>query len=348
MTVSPSRRQRPASQDKWTVRIGPLMALPAVLAELGVDAVSTLREVGLSPEDFSDPEHTIAFSTGDALLQLAVERSGCEHLGLLVGARAPAQSMGTVGYLMLSSGTVGEALRALAAHLEVHDRGAVVRLREEENLAILSYALVAPGLRRADQILALSLAVGRNILRGLCGPQWLPHAVSFSFARPRSVTPYRQCFGVTPLFDAHETALVFPARQLQQRLPGADHYLHHLMRERVLDKALTASGDFVDEVRRILRGRPSPGHASLADVAAEIGLHEKTLKRRLAAQGTRFREVRDAVLFQTAKDLLRSTGLNTSEIASAVGYSDPAAFTRAFTRWSGLPPSQWRAHGPEV
>ena len=327
---------------KWRVRVGPLMALPDVLTEAGVNAAELLEEVGLTAADFADPEGTIPFATGDAMLSLGAKRSGCEHLGLLVGERAPAQSMGTVGYLMLSSATVGQALQALTRHLDMHDRGAVVALREEEGVAILSYSLLVPGLKRPDQILALSIAVGRNILRGLCGPQWRPLAVSFAFARPKRVAPYQQCFGLTPQFDAPESALIFPAQQLMQPLPGADRFLHHLMRERVQSAARGSFDDLVELVRGHLRARRSVEPMSLAEVAAQIGLHEKTLSRHLAARGTSFRIVREEVLFENAKDLLRGTRLAMGEIASALGYADPSVFSRAFRRWSGLAPSRWR------
>lgn len=324
------------------VRVGPLMAIPAVLTEHDVDPREVFDACGITVETFSDPEATISFVDADALLGRAVERTGCEHFALLVGQRAPAQSMGAVGYLMLSATTVGDALHALAAHSNVQDRGAVVSLRVDGAFAVLRYSLVVPGLKHPDQVYGLAIAVGQGIMRGLCGPAWQPHSVTFSFGRPQRTEAYRKCFGVMPRFDSSETALVFPAAQLAQPLPSADAYLNKVMRQHIAAESQIAAGDLVEDVRRIVRGTTAPGSATLESVALLLGIHERTLKRQLAASGTTFRGVRDGLLAESACELLQNTGIAVGEIASALGYTDPASFTRAFRRWAGTTPNAWR------
>lgn len=337
-----SAKRYVANVGKGSVRVGPLMALPQVLADFGVDAREVFEESGIPMERFAHPEGTISFTEADDLLRRAVARTRCAHFGLLVGQRAPAQSMGAVGYLMLSSETVGAAIEALVAHLNVHDRGAVVALRVDGKFAILRYSLLVPGLQCPDQIYGLSLAVGQGILRGLCGPQWRPQAVTFSFARPSKVEPYRQCFGVLPQFDSPESALIFPAAQLGQAVPSADAFLNKLMQERVAAASFASAGDAIEHVRRIVRASPSPGTATLASVCSVMQVHERTLKRQLAASGTTFRRIRDTVLSEAARELLQNTTITVGEVSLALGYTDPAAFTRAFQRWLGTTPTAWR------
>ena len=338
----PITRRRASLRD-GRVRVGPLMAIPDILREHGVDAQEVFDACRVPLELFADPEATISFVEGDDLLGRAATLTGREDFGLLVGQRAPAQSLGALGYLMLSAPTVRAALDALTAHINVHDRGAVVALRVENRTAALRYSLVVPGLRRADQIYGLSIAVGQGILRALCGPHWRAEAVNFSFARPTLVEPYRECFGVTPNFDAAESSLVFADSYLDQALPGADAFLNRVMRDHVGASAEGAGMEIVEEVRRVLRASPPPGLASLEAVARQLGLHERTLKRRLAARGTAFRSVRETLLGDIARDLLRNTSLEIAEIAAALGYSEVAAFTRAFRRWEGATPQAWRS-----
>jgi AraC-like DNA-binding protein len=335
--------RRRASLRDGRVRVGPLMAIPDLLREHGVDAQALFEACRVPIELFSDPEATISFVEGDALLARAATLTGCAHFGLLVGQRAPAQSLGALGYLMLSAATVAEALDALTAHLNVHDRGAIVSVHRDGPLARLRYALVVPGLARTDQIYSLSLAVGQGIMRTLCGPAWRVQAVTFSFARPAHVAPYVECFGVMPQFDAPDSALVFAADALERPLPGADPFLNRVMRDHVGAQAQSAGGDLVEEVRRFIRGATAPGMATLDVVARFMHVHERTLKRQLAARGTTFRAVRDGLLAETARDLLSNTAIDIVEIAAALGYSDAAAFTRAFRRWEGTTPNAWRA-----
>jgi AraC-like DNA-binding protein len=324
-------------------RIGPLMPLPAVLAELGVRPAEVFAELGIAPATFEDPEHTLPFALATRLLNRCAERTRCPHFSLLVGQRSPPTSLGAIGYLMLSSATVGAALDVLTTHLNVQDRGAVAALRTDGTFVSLSYSIVEQDVESADQVYSVAMAVGRNILRGLCGPDWRPDAVTFAFARPNDVAPYRHCFGIAPRFDEVETALIFPAKVLQQPLPSADVMLNKLMEQRVHELEFRAITDVVERLRRLMRIMITSADCSLVAVAQRIGIHERTLKRQLAAAGTSFHEIRDDVRFEAACQLLANTRVPVGEISSIVGYADPSSFTRAFQRWAGTAPLEWRA-----
>ncbi len=318
------------------------MALPKVLADLGVDPAEVLAEFGLAPVYFQEPEHVLPMAEFGTLMRRCMERTRCGHFPLLVGQHAGAQSMGAVGYLMLSSPTVGAALEVLANHLSVHDRGAVVAARAEGGYVSLSYSIVQRGIEDVEPILAAAMSVGRGIMRGLCGPDWRPHAVTFAFARPRDVEFYRRFFGVAPRFDASETALIFPQRLLDRPLASADVLLHRLMTQRIEELDHQATADVAERVRRLLRVMIASADSSLATVAQQMGVHERTLKRRLAGAGTSFQAIRDDIRFETARQLLAGTHVPVGEIATIVGYSDPSTFTRAFQRWAGIAPLEWR------
>jgi len=325
-------------------RAGPLMAVPAVLAEHGVDAVSVLAEFGLAASIFDDPENVLSFVVAARLLARCAELAKCPHFSLLVGQRAGPAQLGPVGYLMMSSPNVGTALDVLVRHLNVQDRGAVAATRVEGGYVTLSYAIVEAGVGHVDAIYGIAMMVGQNIMRGLCGPDWRPSAVTLAFGRPADVEPYRVAFGVAPRFDEVESALIFPERTLRQPLASADVMLHKLMEQRVRELEFRAVADVVEQVRRLLRVMLTSGAGcSLAEVALRIGTHERSLKRRLGAAGTSFRELREDVRFEAACQLLANTAVPVGEIGTIVGYADPSAFTHAFQRWAGLPPAQWRA-----
>lgn len=98
-----------------------------------------------------------------------------------------------------------------------------------------------------------------------------------------------------------------------------------------------------DDVRRLLRKRPLRGLCSAEEVAGLLAMHRRTLSRHLNVEGTGFREIVNEVRFEVACRLLRGTDFSSAQIASALGYSEASAFTRAFRRWSGQTPGAWRA-----
>jgi AraC-like DNA-binding protein len=324
------------------VRAGPILALPAVLRSLGVDPPALLTELGLTESFFDDPENTLSMAFAGRLLGLCVERTGCEHFGLLVGQHAGASSLGALGYLMRSSPTVGDALTVFSRHLEVQDQGGTVWVDSEGGHSILGYTLFDAEIESLDQIMACAIAIGTNILRSLCGPQWHPDDVLFAFSRPKYVRPYQQFFGVTPRFDADRTGIVFQSHLLRTPVPSADVLLHKLMEERVRELKPTPEDDVATQIRRLLRTMVTSPNCSATAASEGIGMHRRTLNRKLAAAGTTFHQQREEARPELACQLLENTRTAVLDIATILGYTDPASFTRAFQRWTGSPPTQWR------
>jgi AraC-like DNA-binding protein len=153
----------------------------------------------------------------------------------------------------------------------------------------------------------------------------------------------RTFFGVTPEFEAEQSVLVFDERWLDRPLPNADPRLHKLMAERTAELHSRVSADLIGLLRRVLTPLVTSADCSLESVAARMGLHERTLNRRLAAAGTSFRKVREDVRLEAARQFLEYTEKPAQDIAGILGYSDATAFSRAFRRWSGMAPTKWRA-----
>jgi AraC-like DNA-binding protein len=116
-------------------------------------------------------------------------------------------------------------------------------------------------------------------------------------------------------------------------------------RIRSVPAAGDASTGIVRELQRALRNRVVGGSCSASDVAEVLSIHRRTLNRCLRREGTTFRAVLDRVRFEAARDLLRDERREIDEVARALGYAEPSAFTRAFRRWAGVPPSRWRSGG---
>jgi AraC-like DNA-binding protein len=318
------------------------MAVPSMLEAAGVDATGLLAGLGLTTAYFDDPENVIPFATAGTLLRQSAEQTACPHFGLLAGQRSGILVLGTVGYLAQSAPDVQTALKELTRYLHVHDAGAVVTFSVEGAFASLGYAILVDRIEGAEQILDAATAIMYNILRGLCGAEWVPSAVELTRARPVDAEPYRKVFGVMPRFEADQSAVVFPSKWLTQPLISADPLLHRLMRERAGEQHDRTRDTLALQARRVIRPLLGSPACSLAIVAGRLGMHERTLNRRLAAEGTNFRRIREDVRLEAACQLLENSDRPVFQVADVLGYSDATAFTRAFRRWAGVSPAQWR------
>jgi AraC-like DNA-binding protein len=336
-----SVRPHPSAADDH-LRAGTAGGIPDVLRELGADPAAVLASVGLAPDLFEDPEHPVPFSTVGHLMGACVERTGCPHFGLLVGRRGGLASTGLVGLLLQQSPHVGFALQHLALYLHLHDRGGIVTLDVSDGMATLAYELCAPGVESTDQIADGAIAIGCNILRALCGSAWRPTEVRLAHRRPRDARPYQRFFRAPIAFDAEQNALRFPATLLDQPLPHADPRLRQLLLDEVERLDAQFGANFATKVRRVLRAGLLAGQCSVDEIAGLFAMQRRTLSRRLRAEGTTFENLVAQMRYEFARQLLENTDLPISKVAGALCYADLAAFARAFRRWSGQPPGEWR------
>jgi len=323
------------------VRVGPYMTVPALLQERGIDPAPLLAEFGLEPAHFLDPENTIPFSKAGRLFARCAEIAGCPHFALLVGQRASFSSLGAVGFLMESSPDVRTALHDLSRHFRVHNPNVAITVVEEDAFVVFGYTIQRPGVEAREHILDFAMAIGLNLMQAMCGPDCRPIEVRFAHARPRDLGPY-QFFRSVLRFDEGETALLFARHWMDQRPRGADPFLHTMMAHRVGDIEAHSSEDVVGQVRRMLPALIVAHTTSLAVAAKHLGLGVRTLNRRLAAEGAGYMQLREDAANTMARQLLESTRMPVTEIAGFLGYANPGAFTRAFCRWAGVAPTQWR------
>jgi AraC-like DNA-binding protein len=340
-------RQTRLASEAATVRIGSVLAVPAVLTSLGVDPARVLAEAGLESTLFDDADNRISFATRSRLIQLCVTRTGCPHFGLLVGEQGGLHSFGLLGLLMKYSPDVATALRGLVHHLHLYVVGGVTTLAVHGDLATLGYQVVLPKSVATDQIGDGAAALMLNMLRSLCGTDWAPTEVWFAHRGPDDIAPYHRVFHAPTRFDAEQYALVFRTADLGRKLPSHDPALHHLLQRQIDVLEASQRDDLPGQVRIVLHTALASGHVSVEQVAAMFSMHSRTLSRRLRALGTSYRELVNEARFEIARQMLEQSAMDLRQLALLLGYADASAFTRAFRRWSGTTPVGWRSRpGP--
>jgi AraC-like DNA-binding protein len=325
------------------VRVAALLGAVPLLREHGIDPAEVLLSLGLDRGTLDHADNRIHYRMAGQLIQRCAELTACPHFGLLVGQQATVQSLGTLGELMLKSPTVRSALRCLLLHLHLQTRGGVPTHSAEAPVATLGYAIYLRDLVGTAQAYDLVMSFEYNILQALCGPRWLPHEVSFSHAAPADLRPYRQFFRAPLRFDADRSEIRFDAAWLEQALPGFEATAHRSLQHELARQLMLAPDDCAEQVSRALRTMILSGRGSEAQISELMSLPQRSLRRALALQGTSFRAIVDEVRFEVARQLLADTDMTTNEIADALDYGDASAFTRAFRRWTDIPPGAWRA-----
>ena len=238
---------------------------------------------------------------------------------------------------------MGTALRNLVRYFRLHLRSAVTCLEVDGDVAMLTYDVLRPDLEGIEQTYDGVVAVMLNIMRSLCGPDWKPLEARFAHRKPDDVRPFRRFFDVPLTFDAERCALVFESHWLDSRVRDADPELQRLLQDQIDALQPGTDEDFAGHVRSVLRTALLTGHGSAAQVAELLGMHPRTLSRRLQSLGTSFQQLVDEVQFGIARQMLEHTSMDVGEIAATLDYSDASAFTRSFRRWSGTTPALWRA-----
>lgn len=328
------------------LRMAPLLPLPAVLDERGLDARAVILEGGGAPELFDDPENVIGFQELGRLIMHCVSAAGMPDLGLETGRRSGLEVLGIIGHLARHAPDVGSALRTITLYLHLHDRGAVPVLWETGSQAMLGYVIHRPDVPGTEQIYDGAVAIVFNILRSLAGRDWKASEVWLHRAQPAHVGPYRAHFRCRLRFAAPRAAVAFSAEDLQRPIETADAPTFERIRDQVEALAAIRGMDLSARVRQVLRrlvvSGIEPGDPQLEQVAKLFAIHGRTLNRRLHAEGTTFKVLVAETRYELARQLLRDTALPMLEIAMALGYRDASAFSRAFSGWSGTPPAAWR------
>jgi AraC-like DNA-binding protein len=334
-----------ATTNRNYQRVGGMVVVPDLLREMGVDLTTVLSRAGVDNDALNDAENRIPYVSVGRLLHECAAATGCSTFGMLVGQRIGLSHLGIQGALLRHSATLRAGLRKFFAYQHLDNQGQAMCLSEHEGLVSVSYAIYQQGVDFIDQIYDALLAIACNVMREIVGFWWAPEKVYFARAKPADVGVYRRFFRTSCRFDSERTAILFPSCFLDKPMPEANA---ERLERLELQAQQIANPELVPRLRRTLRTLLADGRFSGEEVARQLFFHRRTLSRRLRTEGTTFQRVLDEVRFEAARHLLEYTRLPVTEVAASVGYSETSAFSRAFRRWSGQPPTRRRSRGDRL
>jgi AraC-like DNA-binding protein len=314
------------------------------IAEAGGSPDEVLRAVGIPRSAFSGLDGFIASAAFSRVLEEAARRTGDGFFGLHFGERFDPADLGALHYVVSNSPTFADAIANIVRYIHVHNRGANVWWYVEGRRGYLCYKLTAAGTDSQRQRNEFSMAVSVKGFRMLAGTPWSPSQIQFMHPAPDDAAELSRVFGCGVAFGHSFNAMVFECDLLERVVPSADAKLYPILKEhveRVLSE-IPMSDDVLRAVSRAIAESLGDGRPNLERIGKRLGISSRTLERRLNEHGVVFRNLVSDIRCRLALDHLKRRTLTLAEIAFLLGYSEVSAFNRAFKRWCGSTPSQYR------
>jgi AraC-like DNA-binding protein len=313
------------------------------LAQLGIDSNELFAALGL-PLDASDgrvPDTSVAA----ALLELRA-RHGIEHLGLELAQRIPLGWFGKADYCFSTSATLADALRMVDPHQASWSESTRWEFRLDGDTAhiFLVHLHSRPPIAHHAILAEYAVALVVRRFRDVLGDRMQLSAVRFGFPAPRAIAAFESFFAAPVFFDAATEDIAFHRDLLAAPLVTADPEIARVLKERQ-PNAASPPDPFLDTVRAVIAASLADGDGALGVdvVAAELEMSGRSLQRKLKEHDATLSTLIDETRRRQAESLLANEGILLCDVAYRLGFATPAAFFRAFRRWTGTTPRAFQS-----
>lgn len=314
----------------------------AAARKIALDDV--LAAFGVSRADTEDDERELPVELVNALWTAVSERTGDPAYGLHL-AEQQAPVLGILDYCMRHAATVRDALGKLFAYQRLlHGPVHALSLEEQPEVARLCFRPPLPAEALPAQVPQFALARVLTMMRRYGGRPVVPRRASFRHPAPRDLSEHRRVFGCPLAFGEPVDALDLDAGPLEAPLPAADPTLDAILDRQARDMLARHPGedDLVSRVKQAIADAIQGGAPDADALARRLAMSGRTLRRRLEKEGTTYQELLDDVRAELAGAYLRNPRIKTAEVAFLLGFADVGTFYRAFRRWTGTTPLEYR------
>ena len=271
------------------------------------------------------------------------ERDGAGDLALRLGASIEPGRFGLLDFVIRNGPTLQQVLYDFSRYLPALYSGPELQLAVEGETATISYV----DARSPRPAAEWAVSVWRTLMAQLVGPGCKPTWVRFQHPEPDDISTHQRIFGCPISFGQPATALDFDTAFLEAVNAAADSRLYLLLSDYVARESERAAAEssegLVDRVRRVVEAELAQGRPSRDAVAAKLHMSGSTLQRQLKKAGHgSFSDFLDALRQELALRYLEESSVTVGELALQLGFSDTSNFVRAFRKWTGKTPGQYR------
>lgn len=309
----------------------------------GVDTNAVYFQIGFKPESLNKPELRTPHAAQVAFWEAVEAVTGDPDIGLHLAPHIPPYRGDVFEYLFMSSPNFREGCTRAMRYSRLFSDAFMGSLNDNHDDARIALVITRdklPILRHTEICVAYGLI---KFLKSVTDDAFEPIRISLCAAQPRNPAEYAKVFGCPVDFDSEESFIYFDRELLDRQSPHSEAELlrvHEELASRQLNKL--ESRDVVDEVRRVLAQGLEYQSCDLNHVAKALGRTPRRLRQELTRAGTSFNQVLGDFRFTMAKRLLAGTDEPIDRIVYLTGFAEVSTFYRAFRRWAGKTPVQYR------
>lgn len=315
----------------------------------GGDVHWVVAQAKLTFEQLARPEQRLPLSSFVRLIEAASAATRDDCFGAHLGEICSLRELGLPGYLATFAPDVQSALGSFARYYYLLGDATDVRFEIQDGAASFSYCVLDPESfpRRQDAEQVITMIV--MLVRQWGSARWSPERVCFEHGQPAQASELSRIFGCPVRFDCHSNTVFFTLADAARKNPHADPKLFRLLSwfaetitESIAGNDSRKPASFKEQVLFSIDTCANLGNVSIHSVARALGLEARTFQRRLRSEQTSFSELQEEYRRRQAAKLLERAELSEKELANRLGYANSTSFIRAFRRWYGVTPGQFR------
>lgn len=317
----------------------------ALVKELGGDADAILAAAQVDTAGLTDPERYMPLRAFLDSQAIAAEKLGRRDFGLVMGQHQTMSVLGALSIAIINSPTARQGIEIAARYMHVHNPAFVMTLAPMPNTSrdFLSCMVELRNNARREQNDERILSSIHRSLGQLGSGTYKPHEVWFMHEPISPLSVYRSLFGVTPQFGKPTMGIAIERAILDSWRPGYSSQMHDIAEMYLRMQSPPRNKDFTKRVASMARSLLNGGECTPEQAAKALGLHARTLQRRLKDEGSSFEKIKDDARREWAESLLVQPAVTLSQIAQMLDYADSSAFSRSCRRWFGEAPRTYRA-----
>lgn len=343
-TGSAERDQTSPSAEMQTTTVGSYaMAIANTLEASGIDSKRVFQAAGISIDPGNDPLIRLPTSQLTRLFRTCVEVTHNPYFGLRVAHHIHISNLHALGYALAASSTLMDFCRRLERYFRLLSQNANIHLGEADGSVQLRIEHLLPLSGETEDAFTSFLIL---TMRLLYKQDFNPLQVHFRHAQPRKgAEPYEKLFRAPVSFGCSDGLLVFAKADLQQNLSGSCPELAQVNDNIVISyMARLDKNDVMTGVKQKIIEFLPDGDCTRDRVASALCMSPTTLQLKLAQRSTHFQQLLDDTRKELACSYLSQSARSVTEITFLLGFTDTSNFTRAFKRWTGISPTDYRHH----
>lgn len=316
-----------------------------LVRELGGDPGVILAAAQVDTAALDDPERYLPLRAFLDSQTIAAERLGRRDFGMLLGQRQTMSVLGALSIAIVNAPTAREGIEIAARYMHVHNPAFLMTLAPMPKTSrdFLSCAVELRRNQGREQNDERIIASIHKSLGQLGGGRYKPHEVWFTHEPISPIATYRKVFGTAPLFGKPAMGIALERAILDSWRPGGSSQMREIAEAYLRSQSPPPNKGFTTRVASMARSLLNGGECTPEQAARALGVHARTLQRRLKDEGSSFEKIKDDARREWAETLLVQPAVTLSQIAQMLDYADSSAFSRSCRRWFGESPRTYRA-----